>query len=295
MVFIEADKRRFEHLVERCNAFRALHGETDAIVIDLIHGHFSKEIATLHHRLNKRGSLSNSIFYFIDPFGVKGLPYDLLRLIQTVNRSEILLTFMYEETNRFLSSVEFEEHLDSLFGEVHWRALREISGQQRKRETVDYFKGRLLNAGAKYVVAFEMRNARNATDYFLLFGTKSIRGQEVMKEAMWEVDRSGSYMFSDYTYSKGPMLIDPTPDYAALQMQIAAHFVDRRQVSVAEIREFVLTQTSFLRFMNEALRPLIARGLCYVDAEDGASARLDRDATVSFVRRAGMPLKLFDG
>jgi hypothetical protein len=40
-----------------------------------------------------------------------------------------------------------------------------------------------------------------------------------MKEAMWSVDRSGKFAFSDYTYSLGPMLIEPSLDYSVLQRQ----------------------------------------------------------------------------
>ena len=160
---------------------------------------------------------------------------------------------MYEEINRFLETPEFEKHLDEMFGEPEWRALRSVSGPERKREMIAYFKARLIDAGAKYVVAFEMRNARNATDYFLLFATKNIRGLEVMKEAMSLVDKSGRFSFIDYTYSFGPMLIKLSPDYVPLQKQISSEFHLRRSVNMAEIREFVLTRPSFFRFMNEAL------------------------------------------
>lgn len=295
MVFIEAEKRRFAHLVNQCAAFRAAHPELGTIEIETVFGRYSDKVADADALLRKRASGTVPIFYFIDPCGVKGMPYRLFRVLLAPERNEILVTFMYEEINRFLDTPEFEEHLDVMFGEPDWRRLRDLSGGERKRSTADYFKGRLLNAGAKYVVAFEMRNARNATDYFLFFATKGNRGLEVMKQAMWEVDKSGNFTFSDYTYSLGPMLIEPSPDYVPLQRQIAAEFVNRRNVNMAEIREFVLTRTSFYRFMEQALRPMIARNECYVETADGHSSRLDRDTNISFVPRIGSQTALFGG
>lgn len=293
MVFIEAKKSRYEHLVDCCAAFRAMHPSVGAIEIDIENGRYEARIADVHARLLKRASGSGAIFYFIDPFGVKGMPHAVLRLLLAPERSEILSTFMYEEINRFLDTPEFEAHLDAMFGEPGWRALRAVSGSERKREMVEFFKARLIDAGAKYVVAFEMRNARNATDYFLLFATKNIRGLEVMKQAMWEVDKSGKFAFSDYTYSFGPMLIEPSPDYVPLQRQIGAEFRHRRNVNMAEIREFVLTRTSFYRFMNEALQPMIARNECYVETSSNERSRPDRDSVMSFVSRTGTPMRLF--
>jgi three-Cys-motif partner protein len=293
MVFIEANKRRHKHLVHRYNVLKSQNSEISQIAVDVRCAEFSESAIDVQAFLLKRRSGALPIFYFIDPFGVKGLPYSVLRHLLVPDGNEFLFTFMYEETNRFYSSPEFEEHLDSMFGEPYWRTLRTITGNRRKLETIEYFKRRLLSAGAKYVVAFEMRNSRNTTDYFLLFATKNIRGLEVMKEAMWDVDRSGNFMFSDYTYSKGPLLIELSPDYSPLQTQLLAHFANRRHVSVAEIREFVLTHTSFLRFMNEALRPMIARNQCYIEHGDRQSSRLDRDAILSFGPRAGTPLGLF--
>lgn len=294
MVFIEAKKARYEHLVERCNAFRAGNPDVEAIKIGVVNGAFDQKISDVHAWLMKRSSGKSPVFYFIDPFGVKGIPYQLLQLVLAPEKSEILFTFMYEETNRFHNTAEFEAHLDVMFGEPHWRTLFTMTGDERKRKTVDYFKGRLIEAGAKYVVAFEMRNARNATDYFLVFATKNLLGLQVMKQAMWQVDKSGNFRFSDYTYSLGPRLIELSPDYAPLQRQIREHFADRRGVPMAEINEFVLTRTSYYRFINEALKPMITRNECYVQADGGLSARLDKDAVMSFVTRSGMPMNLFD-
>lgn len=284
VIAIEAQKRRYDHLVERYREYCLEFPETAGVTVELERGRYADRISDIHRRLVTRGSSRSSTFYLIDPCGVKDTPYDLLPTLLAPDKNEILFNLMYEETNRFMNEPEFEGPLDSMFGETRWRDLRQLTGADRKRETVNYFRDRLLDAGAKYVVAFEMRNAHNSTDYFLFFATKSLRGLEVMKKAMWEVDRSGRFLFSDYTYSLGPMLITPRPDYSVLQRQLSSHFKGRRDVLMAEIDEYVLTQTSFYNFKQQALKPMSARNECYI--EDG-----DR---VSFVSRAGTPMRLFE-
>lgn len=292
-VAIEADKRYFEHLRTRCNDYLAHHPELSSVMMKLLQGRYDEKVASVQADIQRLSVRAIPTFYLIDPFGVKNLPFDLLPPLLRPHGNELMFNLMYEETNRFMGRPEFEAHLDAMFGEEAWRALRTAAGPHRKQLLVDYFKSRLVAAGARYVQVFEMRNRSNASDYFLFFATKNLRGVEVMKEAMWAVDRSGQFVFSDYTYSLGPMLIEPTADYAFLQRQIRERF-DTTRVRVGEIKEFVLTETSFFRFKAEALRPMMARGECYLEEGSGSGA-LDDDATMSFVRRTGTPIGLFNG
>ena len=42
-------------------------------------------------------------FAFIDPFGWKGVPFAIVREVMSHQSCEVVITFMYEEINRFLS------------------------------------------------------------------------------------------------------------------------------------------------------------------------------------------------
>ncbi|MDB5071594.1 MAG: tcmP [Candidatus Eremiobacteraeota bacterium] len=291
---IEFKKRSFENLIDRYNSYLQIHPQMSGIDNYFRHGTYEEMIGHVQRHLNELGGGKVASFYFIDPFGVSQTPYSLLSNLLAPDKAEVLFNLMYEEVNRFMEAPEFEAPLDTMFGESHWRALRELSGAERKSQTVQYFKSRLINAGAKHIVVFEMRNDHNATDYFLFFATKSMRGLEVMKEAMWQVDPSGAFTFSDYTHSLGPMLITPQPNYAHLQDQLLHRFRGHRSVPMKEIRDFVLAETSFLRFRNEALKPMIARGDCYVErTSQHPSARLDADAEITFLSKPGTSITLF--
>jgi hypothetical protein len=62
--------------------------------------------------------------------------------------------------------------------------------------------------GARYVRSFEMIGNNNQPIYYLVFGTKSAKGLERMKKAMWKVDRRGTYKFSDLTDENQMYLLD---------------------------------------------------------------------------------------
>jgi three-Cys-motif partner protein len=75
-----------------------------------------------------------------------------------------------------------------------------MAGGERKKFIVDLYRDQLSQrCGARHVRSFEMRNQRNATDYFLYFASNNRLGLSKMKEAMWKVDPGGGYAFSDAT------------------------------------------------------------------------------------------------
>jgi hypothetical protein len=107
-----------------------------------------------------------------------------------------------------------------------------------------------------------MRDEGNRTEYFLVFATNHIEGLKVMKEAMWKVDPSGGYMFSDATDQRQLTLFKPEPDYGQLRELILAQFPSSVEVSIEELEEFVVTKTAFreTHYKNQILRPMEREG-----------------------------------
>jgi len=128
---------------------------------------------------------------------------------------------MYEEINRFLSfdNEVNHAHLDGLFGTQEWRQVIEqlLPPGEREKRLHDLYQHQLRTAGgARFVRSFRMRNRGNRTDYFLFFGTNSLKGLDKMKQAMWSADPSGACDFSDTTNPNQPLLFSPTPDYCSI-------------------------------------------------------------------------------
>ena len=89
-----------------------------------------------------------------------------------------------------------------------------------------------------------MRNASGLTDYYLFYATDNLLGLRKMKEAMWRVDESGEFTFSDATNPNQLVLIGKEPRYDFLAKQLQDHFRGR-EVELSKIEEFVLAETPF--------------------------------------------------
>jgi three-Cys-motif partner protein len=185
-------------------------------------------------------------FAFLDPFGFSHTPFELVARILRNPRCEVLLTFMYEEINRFLTYEPEAPHFDELFGTQRWRDIprlvRPVDRQVALREL--YRQQLLEGAHARYVHAFEMRNADNRVDYFLFFATNNVLGLRKMKEAMWKVDTTGGYSFSDATDPSQIVLFSAEPDGFDLERRLRAHFGDQ-EVRVEDIEDFVVAETPY--------------------------------------------------
>jgi three-Cys-motif partner protein len=185
-------------------------------------------------------------FALVDPFGWTGIPLSVLSDLMKRRSTEILVNFMFEEINRFINHPEQGHNFDGLFGCEEWRQADSRAGAERKKFIVDLYREQLSQrAGARHVRSFEMRNQRNATDYFLYFASNNRLGLSKMKEAMWKVDPGGGFMFSDATDFDQSVLFQPEPDRHALRRMIAERFANRR-ATIQQIENFVVDATPFL-------------------------------------------------
>ena len=206
---------------------------------ELAVGSFLDNYATTKHR-------PLPIFAFIDPFGWSGVPFQLVKRILSLPSSEALVTFMYEEINRFIGQPQQEENFDVFFGTPEWRGgIRLADPTQRNRYFHDLYMRQLSQAaGIRYVRSFEMRNDRDVTDYYLFYATQSLLGLKKMKESMWRVDPSGEFKFSDATDPRQLVLFGREPDFRLLRQQVIKRF-QRQQTTVEAVEEFVVVETAF--------------------------------------------------
>ena len=109
----------------------------------------------------------------------------------------------------------------------------------------DFYQRQLTQAaGASFVRSFAMRNERNTMDYFLFFATNNELGLRKMKEAMWRVDESGTYTFSDATDPDQSVLFSAEPDRQLLARLIVNNFAGI-ETTPNEIERFVVRHTPF--------------------------------------------------
>jgi three-Cys-motif partner protein len=280
--FIEKDKRRFDHLEQTIEQIKPTLPPN--FKVHCIHGVFDDQMADVLDRLEEKKATLAPSLVFIDPFGFSHTPFRTVQRIMQNTKCEILVTFMYEEINRFLGHPDHADTYDRLFGTDAWREVLEVKDPDERRRMIhDIYRDQLRAAGIEHVRSFEMLNQGNRTDYFLFFGTHSLRGLEKMKEAMWKVDPAGTFQFSDYTDANRTIKLFPDqPDFEGLKRMLLARFRGT-DVSIQELSDFVLAETPFLRthFKTQILKHMELTGeLSMVQAKEGRRNGTFPDGTV---------------
>lgn len=241
-LFVEKDEERADHLKQQI-ALRTLPSNFNIIVEGGIT--FEAAFDKRHSQFVRNGRLMPT-FAFIDPFGWKGTPFEIVRRIMAQRSCEVFINFMYEEINRFLNHPDQVANFNTFFGAAGWNlCLSEINPRSRNRCLHDLYMDQLhRTAGAKYVRSFEMSNERDVTDYFLFYVTNEILGLKKMKEAMWKADESGEFHFADSTNPNQFVLFEKAPKLDVLKAQLLAAFAGKT-VTVRAIEEFVVVNTAF--------------------------------------------------
>lgn len=242
-LFIEADRQRKVNLEQEVAELTL----PPNIKVAIHEGRFDETVSEMLDELAREGREPAPSFAFVDPFGWSQTPFSLIKQLLANPRSEVLINFMYEEVNRFLSVPEHVDKWDRLFGTRAWREIVPIRGAAERRARIHALYERQLkdDAWARFVRSFEMRNKKDATDYFLFFATNNVKGLVKMKEAMWRVDPSGTFQFSDATVPGQLVLFELGPDFVALRRQIEGRF-SGRTVAVEDVERFVVEETAFL-------------------------------------------------
>jgi three-Cys-motif partner protein len=266
-VFVEKDERRVEALRAAVAALGILPTH---ISVQIVPTDFETAFADFVRPYDERRAVLPPTFAFIDPFGYS-VPFSIVQKVLSYPSCEVLLNFMYEEINRFISPPKerqqqsgdlfgeqqkpvqpaqgrqaLEARFDSFFGCGDWRmAIASGVPTERNRLLHDLYARQLRRpAAAKYVRSFQMKNDRDATDYFLFFATNNRLGLQKMKEAMWRVDSAGEFTFSDATDPNQTVMFGATPATIALKKQLIGRFGGKR-ATVAEVAEFVVAETAY--------------------------------------------------
>ncbi|MEZ5339392.1 MAG: three-Cys-motif partner protein TcmP [bacterium] len=186
-------------------------------------------------------------FVFIDPYGYKDVRYDQIAEILKYNGTEAFVTFMVDRINQFLTfdNEKNQNHLREYFGTEE---VFEVAKQSENRiHELRLLYQRQLQKLAKHVQYFEMINKNGRTIYYLFFASNHALGNTKMKEAMWTVDRTGNFLFSDKTDPNTTFLFSPDDiaidNLSELYLQ---HFDGMHDVSTDIIFKFTNENTKYI-------------------------------------------------
>lgn len=253
-LFIESDEARAAKLREVLS--ERFPGLPEKMRYHVITGEFEPTIESILDKLEEEKAALAPTFAFIDPFGFTGFSMNLLRRLLRYEKCEVLVTFMAGFVKRFMDELR-EPALDKLFGMKEWREVREKTGPKEHYLLQLYEKQLKEMRGVKYTRSFEMIGKYNQIIYYLIFGTEHWKGLEVMKEAMWKVDRRGQYQFSDRLGRDQIFLIDfqETKFWIPEATNAVYERFKGKRATIDEIKEYVIIETPYL-FRKRILRYL---------------------------------------
>jgi three-Cys-motif partner protein len=223
-IFIESDEKRCESLRQAIADFKV----PDSVGVTILNDEYEQAFGKILDYLDEAESALAPTFAFVDPFGVSGIPLEIIDRLMAHGGCEVFITFMVSYIHRFLSRPEFEPHCDRLFGCEDWRAANNLGGQKRESFLRGLYQRQLEDqesgVGAEYVRFFTMKDTKNKTIYDLFFATNHESGIDAMKDAMWTVDQTGAYSFSDATDPDQETLFSAEPDWDQLFSMLCANY-----------------------------------------------------------------------
>ncbi len=137
-------------------------------------------------------------FFFVDPFGFSGIPFQVITRILSNPKTEVFFTFMARDIARFIELPELEDTVNSLFGTDRWKAIsRSLRGREREIALINLYREQLHEvAEVKYSWPFRVCTSEKVlTLYYLLHVTNNYKGHSIMKDIMFNQSALGSFEY----------------------------------------------------------------------------------------------------
>ena len=228
-------------------------------------------------------------FFFVDPWGYKGLSLGLIKAVLQNWGSDCVFFFNYNRVNMGLNNDAVRRHMDALFGIRRAERLRDevigLSPDDRENLILEELCAALKGMGASYVLPFTFKNEKGTrTSHHLIFATKHFKGYEIMKGIMAKESSEQHQGVASFEYSpaseKFPILYGLSRPLDALQGMLLKDFVGET-LTMNEIYERHCVGTPYVSGnYKHALAELEARKKIRV--EPPASERPKKKGEVTF-------------
>lgn len=262
LVFNEMDKRRFAALEAVVEAERqARGGWPEHVKVVTVNQGFQSLAEDILETIE--GKQLAPTFAFLDPFGYSDVPIALIARLLSFQRCELFIYFDYNSVNRFATAGTNVDHLfEALYGTNEFKDAP-ASGNERKDFLLRLYERQLREVcGFEHVQSFEMLNEKNRTGNYMIFCTRSKKGLDGMKSAMWKVAPTGDYRFADRLAHQQVLVGLTEPDTGPLQDALLEEY-GGSSVRIETVIDYVITQTPYLssHVKRRTLVPMQAAGL----------------------------------
>jgi three-Cys-motif partner protein len=276
--FIEKKAKRAAHLKALIDELRP--SLPKGCAVDVLPGAFDDTMTSVLDVLDAQGKKLAPAFVMVDPFGVSDTPMTVIERILRGDKTEVYVSFMYRDINRFKATKEFVKPLTDLFGTEEWRQGIDLEGEAKKDFFYGLYETQLRKAGAKHVLHFDLYEGHQLV-YAIFFATRHWLGADRMKQAIWKVAPFGDFSFRG-THSKQLTLGLETVDYTPLRQALQARFRGKGLVAIERVIEFVGSDhTDFHtgQLKKPVLVPMETEKLIEVDPKTRTKQRTFPDGT----------------
>jgi three-Cys-motif partner protein len=245
--FIEKNKNNLENLKVVVNEeINAQPEKYDGItIIPPINDEFAN---VAHEIINQVGDRLAPSFFFIDPFGFSGVPFEIIKKILAFERTEVLITFMVRDAKRFLGSSRHRRSIEELYGMQNVRGIlnTDYGGLPIEQALLKLYRDQLhVDANVKYTLPFKVNaDERLQTTYYLIHATNSQKGCELMKEIMYKTGTEARFGYLGP--AEGQMSLTQYDGLSKLEEFLLVRF-SGRTVSYQNVRYETLMDTDFVR------------------------------------------------
>ena len=279
-LFIEKKPERCEYLTQVLNV---LNGQLPPNCnYRVINSTFDETLTEVLDIIEEQRTNLAPAFVMIDPFGVSETPMSTIGRILKNPKSEVYISLMYREMNRFIEHPSFEPHLNELFGCHEWRKAIEMTDSvSRKRFLFSLYRDQLKERGAKYVVHFELYEGQQLV-YAIFFGTQHLEGCDKMKQAIWKVDPFGDFRFRGGQLGQLTLGESITVDFGLLENTLREQFSSRGWQRIEDVEDFVKSDATDFhsgQLRRKTLSPMEKNGKIKVERPPGRSKAYFSDGT----------------
>lgn len=256
LLFNEMSKPRHDHLLQCLQRAISSNPLPRNVAIHVENTDFNALSKEVREALDSaRGRLAPT-FAFLDPFGYSGLTMNAISRLFSWSHIDLLVYLDTNSLNRFGTSATVFEQFNALYGTEDFAAAPAAGAPERLQYFIDLYAHQLKSVcGFTYTRTFQMRNSRGLPTYNLVFGTRHLRGLELMKDAMWKAAPDGSFSF-DARMANQPMLPMDLDIPRRVGGLLSAR-LDGQARTVKELEDFLLTDTDFLpAHLRDGLRLL---------------------------------------
>lgn len=247
-IFIEKNEKNYLNLVKEINIELNTHSDKYKgwLEIHYYHGECEEKINKI---LDKFGKDLDPSFFFIDPNGFSGYPFEMIKRILSIPRTEVFLTFMTSFLLRFAEYIEkisYKKTIEKQFGTCNIsEMLNNYLNLSKDRAYLEIYRKLLHKNNVKYTFPFQINDdEKRQIKYFLLHCTNHIKGAELMKEIMFNTGTKGRFGFFGPT--EGQMKITQFYDLDNLKKILLTDFKNKK-ISYLEIRKKLHNDTLYIK------------------------------------------------